>query len=1037
MRREANDISEATVVSLFAKQDLSHAHTDRLRNAIERRHDIREAHASLEKLKTLLEQDDGARKVGRKILAVLEDTTPAVELSDDNLEEYRRRVVDDEIDLGEVFDVPSPNLATLCELQRSRGERDPKVVEAIQQRLRLLVHRWEKHTRKPMTIADLVGVADHPSEAVDLGELLQVKAPLSYRPQRTEALSLREHDFMRQGLPGPNGHSADDESGTGSEIVVRAGRATRASAQDDAPKYTFPAPLQIREEIFLDYSVILPIEPGEVDVPAVETIPRELRAAQLLAGHARELLNDRRVERALGTRARTEIDLVLRNVESVQPTTPPSEIRKLRRSLRQTASVVRLLRRVSLASDIAAAAGPDADGIEAAKSKLLAAEQLVGRNVQYNVRAVPSNSYVKQTVIAEPPGQTFPAIVPTGAGGGTAGWGWGNVPPDSVFSFFDAVARICIPSVEGLRAAARDMANSVTGFVDEANAAVVNAASRDLAMVRAFYRFRGALAKVLDELAEVIPVATNELAEGNKRLGLQLIYRQRWIPEGYVRGKLVGYKNLPPDTEESVQRRTFVKTATDTETLDAFTTTRRRESSRTTKETTSIAREIADKNLFSLDSSASFEFSVGSNFGGSFGAKTASQFDLAKVSRQTTEMLSESIFKASYDYNSKREVKLAEHVEHGEEVESTHKIRNLNKEITANYFYYQLLRQYLVTVELHDIRPVLLRSRELPSEGEINHLFLANHAHLLAEMLPEQLAADLMETVDDIEALGREVTDRIGAAEDREAAFEAMRATPRPQRTDENPSAADDWDRLFETNERLMNEARDRLTEAETTYQRARSRLDRVVTHVRENRCRYAQVIWATQSAPDHSLQLAQETFAGRPLPEVTRGLIREGYHGQEEVFTYTGPSLILADLLSENMRSGADIVGSMDEDELKKTPLFEEVARYYGDTEVDRIVDKIYSQSFIVDPAQEDGVLNKRRIQVAQDALVVETLPGQVPLLEAYQLAQRELAVENQQLNNAHLRGRIDAATWTKGTDDRRVYRREGLAVPVEETEA
>lgn len=1015
---------------------------------------LRDAHATREALEQTIAGHPGAERLRRRLrfLARIHGARP----HDDFIESYRERVLRGEIDYGVAFGAPSLPLAALCELRNDDKLDAVALAGAIQERFQLFVARWQKLTGHTPDDPSGVGASNGPFAA--LGTLLDVKAPVPFRPRRTEALATREHAYMtrragglKQGsrpIPADPASEAADvrirEPGDAAvdpccevdDIMRKAGAKPLAQPGPEEAQYTFPGPLDIREDVFFDYSVILPLDPCELDLPQVRTIPRELLAARLFATHARDLIADKRMSGSLG-RLEAETLAVLDAVIQLPPAAPPPEIRRLRRRLRQTACAIRSTHRVFVGDLLIDAAGADSTTIEQRTDELVRAKEAAEAGILFRKRQVPSSTTERHADIIEPAGRRFPDVLPTGNDFHKA-WGWHTHPPDTVHQFFDAVEDECIPKIETLLSAAGKLATAVDGFVAAADQAVGTAASqaatalpwvKDRFLARAFYRLRSELAALLDQVSEVIPLATEELEEGNARLGLQLVYRQRWIPEGYVRGKLVGFKNLPPDTEESVRRRSLVRTTRETTTFESFAATRQQDVSRTTKESAAIAREMADKNVVEISANASFTFSVSSSFGGSFGAQTASKFDLARTSRQTQELLSETTAKASNSYNEKSETKLVEQVQSEEELESVHKIRNLNKEITANYFYYQLLRQYLVTVELHEIRPVLLRSRELPTEGEIDHRFLSTHAHVLGRILPPQLAVDLLDTVDEIEPRGRVVTERVATAEDREAAYEAFRQTPVPVDTEARPTASDDWRRELEGLERMMIEARERLSDAEDSYARARVRLDRVLSHVRSNRCAYAQAIWASQSSQDQNLPLEKERFAGFPLAEVTRGLVREGYHGQEEVFTYSGPSLVLADLLAEHLIAGADIVGSMSEEELRATALFQELSRYYSDVEIDELVAKIEAHAFVLDPAAEERVLSSRRIQVAQDALVVETMPGQVPLLEAFQMAKRYLSVEHDCLNNAHLRGRIADATWKNGPDERHVHRHEGNA--------
>jgi hypothetical protein len=358
--------------------------------------------------------------------------------------------------------------------------------------------------------------------------------------------------------------------------------------------------------------------------------------------------------------------------------------------------------------------------------------------------------------------------------------------------------------------------------------------------------------------------------------------------------------------------------------------------------------------------------------------------------------------------------------------EVTTEFQNLNREITANYFYYQLYRQYYVTTELAYIQPVLLRTRDVPQPATIDEKFLANYAHILLHALPRQLSVDMQETVGESELLGRTLVRRRSDADMKSAVYEQFRQSNLPP----TPEEQSRWRAQLESLERAASDARTAYIEAEENYIRVRTRLDRVISHVRENICYYMQFIWQASPKVDQDKLLQDEYFNGQPLGQVTRGLMRIGYYSNEEIFEYTGSSLACLNALMDELVAGYWIVARYSDEELRCHPLFQRLKRYYPADTDEMIIERIRTQVFIRDPASSEEINNSRRVQVAQDALVVEALPGQVPLLEGFQMAHRMLDVQKACLENQHLSERIKGRPWERdGEDSYKVLRREGEA--------
>lgn len=529
-----------------------------------------------------------------------------------------------------------------------------------------------------------------------------------------------------------------------------------------------------------------------------------------------------------------------------------------------------------------------------------------------------------------------------------------------------------------------------------------------------------AISRILEEIAEQLTLLPATKVEGSKRLVLMFVYRQFWFPEGYRAGKLVGYKNLLPNQKETLKRRTFVKTTRDFSTVREFTAAREEDFTRSSKETAELLNEASSDFNFSLKTSGGFDFFIVSG-----DVETNLNRGQKDMSKAMHNRVAEATMKSSNKYNEKREVKIRELTETEDLQEMTTEIENLNREITANYFYYQLHRQYFVATELAYVQPVLLRTREVPPPASVDEKFLANNAHILLHALPNQLSVDLQETAGEIDFMGRTLIRTRSDLDQKKAMYEQFRQSPLPSNAEERSS----WKAQLETMNNSMTEARIAHIQAEENYHRARNRLDGVILHVRENICFYMQFIWQASPKIDQDRLLQYESFNGRPLGEVTRGFMRIGHYGEEEVFEYSGDSIECIDEMIKLLEPGYEIVADRTNQELIQSPLFQRLKRYYPADTDEMIIDRIRSQVFIRDPAFPEQINNTRRVQVAQDALVVEALPGQVPLLEGFQMAHRMLDVQKACLENTHLNERIKGRPWEQhGQDNYNVVRREGI---------
>lgn len=1008
-----------------------------------------------------------------------------------NISSFRALVVNNSVEVGQIFP-EIPKIPSVCELweltqwymaQKSKakyGKTEKEVTKEIfniwVSKIKFFNNRWQNLTNIPLVLFESE-INDWDSlikflkiflirlSNIRLSELEQLKAPVPLKPYWNKDLYSREARRMRQKsaleMELELQTSQSEESAvqdnvvvaeTGEEIVAEtdeevvtceiddlyelAGARTLRQPEADDPRYTFPGTLYRGEDIFYDYSLIIPVEEcGPCGYEVEGIILRRLFGAKILVGKANTVisfLKEQNLSQVFGVYKiggltikvaddiQALLDEVLRlNSDSLSTIDDPIKIRDLKRRLKEMGGLMRIVSRSEMYILEVGGLNPK-DFLEALSNAI---DQFPHFDLVSRQMPTPSeNGWVSPTLRfpltnyeTKFDGVEVPDAAYTG-GIADEDWKW-RYSDDAHPNELEQRGRLrhyvrylgdeFYGKLDVLKKAAKDMRTAVRSFEGGSDQSI-----------RAFERLASglinsaarSLSYLFDEIAEQLTIPKSHNIEGSKRLALQVIFRQFWYPEAYIQGKLVGHKNILPGSKEVLKRRTFLKTSREMTTVEEFATERQNEYSHSQKETAEFTKEVAGDFNLTQNASGSFDFAIGKA-----SISTEMKTSLSYASKAVKNIVSEAIYKGSVKYNDKREVKIRELSEYEDVKEFTSELKNENQEITANYFYFQLLRQYMVTINLQDIRPVLLRKRDVPSPAEIDHNFVSTYIHILIHILPTQLAVDAQEVAGKIEILGKKYIIQKGGFEQRQVEFNLFQSSNPPPTEDSTEFSR--WQETSRSKERLLAEARKAWIEADKEYFEAMTRMNRVLSHLRENITYYMQFIWHTSPKVDQDVLLDDEYFCGEKLPSVTRGLIRQGYFGSEEIFDYTGRSLALFELILENLTSGSEIA-SLPEDELLNTTLFQYLERYYPE-EREIIINQIRNSVFVTDPVDPDEALSSRRVQIAQDALVVEAMPGQVPLLEGYQMANRILYVQKTCLENRHLAARISDKPWKKKGDD------------------
>lgn len=239
--------------------------------------------------------------------------------------------------------------------------------------------------------------------------------------------------------------------------------------------------------------------------------------------------------------------------------------------------------------------------------------------------------------------------------------------------------------------------------------------------------------ELLDELEELLqePYKFEIFAPGSVNFGLNVTYRQRWVPITYQVGDLVKTITLTPKETRKIATKRVQRKERAVKELENSVHTRKDESSETGRDESEIIRKAQAKTSFSLAAEGSYN--VGISKGDS---KTSFNTEAADESADTKKSFREAVRKAAQEYKDERklEVETKEFSEF-ETTEST-EITNPNDELTVTYLFYELQRRFKISEQLHRITPVVLVGLEVPNPNrrEIDRTILT-HSWIINRVL--------------------------------------------------------------------------------------------------------------------------------------------------------------------------------------------------------------------------------------------------------------------------------------------------------------
>jgi hypothetical protein len=182
-----------------------------------------------------------------------------------------------------------------------------------------------------------------------------------------------------------------------------------------------------------------------------------------------------------------------------------------------------------------------------------------------------------------------------------------------------------------------------------------------------------------------------------------LKFRHDWVPSGHGLGDLLYAISLMPNEELTLEVKTWETSVTQQdreETVDIRNVS-------DIKDTSSAAKDVTDR----MQTQTSLH--VGASASGgvpTFSASVETDWDkdVTKARDATSKTAQEHVKQTTSEYRATRKVRLTTSREVGSEMKTTRRIRNINRAHTLNANFFEILREYEVTLRLYDRTLVLL-----------------------------------------------------------------------------------------------------------------------------------------------------------------------------------------------------------------------------------------------------------------------------------------------------------------------------------------
>ncbi|MGH9870393.1 MAG: hypothetical protein ACREAA_19845 [Candidatus Polarisedimenticolia bacterium] len=452
-----------------------------------------------------------------------------------------------------------------------------------------------------------------------------------------------------------------------------------------------------------------------------------------------------------------------------------------------------------------------------------------------------------------------------GEGGLYAHWR-GLHEPEWYWSFADShVRRILLEEIPRLRGIPEYVADITAAGLDPARV-IHEYVIRDLSDGGLWLEHRPEIRNALQEEANrraseaPVPAPESNLLSGSYpfvpyahdtvNLGLQLVYRQTWVPLGYQEGEILRTLPLGPKQSEKVSIKAIHRTKA-TRQMEAVTAIETAtESSTATKDSQEIVSEASDTFKWNAEASASASFGFGSaSLSAGMGGESASS------SRDTKSTLNETMAKTASRMRQETKIVVSTEVEETTELSRESEISNPNDEVAVTYIYSRLQRQYEIHTELAEANACVFVAERIPLPSEITGRWIRGHDTILARALLDESYRKDLEVIraQEPRSEAEEVADKDPAIAN---LMGGIVSRGLPQFDSLEGTAPDVYSNPQASYEREVERERVRRAEREQ-YSRSVRRLQ---WHIFENILHYCRAIWASEDPQQRLLRYASVT---------------------------------------------------------------------------------------------------------------------------------------------------------------------------------
>jgi hypothetical protein len=222
-------------------------------------------------------------------------------------------------------------------------------------------------------------------------------------------------------------------------------------------------------------------------------------------------------------------------------------------------------------------------------------------------------------------------------------------------------------------------------------------------------------------------------APGTVNFGLLVTYQQRFEPQNYQVGRLIGTRTLGPKETYSFTTKQVLKKSFNRKQMEANQRIRREEAEDTSRDEAEVVRRSQSKSNFAMSTSGGYDLgplgegTVTTNFGQ----------DNESSSAETKRSQRSAVRKAAQEVKNETKIELESVASSEIETIEKREISNFNDELAMTCVFYELQRRFKVSENLHRVTPVALVAQKVPAVVDINEAWILKFDWIIRRFLPD------------------------------------------------------------------------------------------------------------------------------------------------------------------------------------------------------------------------------------------------------------------------------------------------------------